>query len=369
MYPEEFNYPEVLEAFAWEGDLREIIPYGEGNINYTFRVAAGTAGGTKYYILQRINTSVFTDPEGLMENVAGVTEYLRGYLASHGGDPERGTMHVIRSREGRPFYTAHDGTAWRVMSFITDTYCLQSAENEEDFYESAVAFGNFQNMLADYPADTLHETIKGFHDTPARFETFLNKVREDPAGRAASVREEIDFLTARREDCSYLADLLREGKLPLRVTHNDTKLNNVLFDMTTHKGICVVDLDTVMPGLAANDFGDAVRFGANDSAEDEPDLSKVRFNMDKYRVYLRGYLDAAGSSLTPLEKETLPWGVRTMTLELAIRFLTDYLDGDQYFHISRPSHNLDRARNQIRLLQEIEALFGEMQEAVRILVK
>ena len=370
MKANEFERREVLEAYSWKGVIREIIPYGEGNINYTYRVTAAAESGEETdYILQRINTEVFNDPEGLMENVTGVTEYLRKYLEAHGGDPDRGTMHVIPAKDGKSFIHAEDGSSWRVMSFVTGTYCLQKAETDEDFYETAVAFGSFQNQLADYPAETLNETIANFHNTPARYEAFERKVSEDPAGRAASVADEIAFFRARKADCSYLADLLAKSELPLRVTHNDTKLNNVLFDNETHKGICVIDLDTVMPGLAAYDFGDAVRYGANESAEDEPDLTKVRFNMDKYSTYLKGYLDAAGESLTPLEKETLPWGVRVMALELALRFMTDYLDGDRYFHISRPGHNLDRARNQMKLLEDIEAKFDKMQEILRTIVK
>ena len=322
-------------------------------------------GAEKADILQKVNTGIFKDPEGLMDNIVRVTEYLRDYLKRAGGDAERGAMTVVKTRDGRWWYRGEGLSCWRVYIFVVDTICLQRVEQDSDFYESAVAFGNFQNQLSDYPAGTLHETIPNFHNTVSRYEAFEKAVAEDRAGRAASVRAEIDFIRARKQDCAFLMNLLREGKLPLRVTHNDTKLNNVLLDSKTRKGVCVIDLDTVMPGLAAWDFGDAIRYGANDCPEDEPDVNKVHLNMAKYETYLRGYLDAAGAALTPLEKETLPWGARVITLETGIRFLTDYLEGDHYFRISRPSQNLDRTRKMLKLTEEMEAHFSEMGEAVR----
>ena len=361
----EFSCPAVLAAYDWGGEVLDVSRYGEGHINETYRVAAAQADGTeKAYILQKVNTGIFKDPDGLMDNIVRVTEYLRDYLKRTGGDAERGAMTVIRTRDGRWWYRGENDTCWRVYIFVRDTICLQRVEQPGDFYESAVAFGNFQNQLADYPAHTLHETIPNFHNTVTRYEAFEKAVQEDRAGRAAGLRAEIDFIRARKEDCAFLMNLLWEGKLPLRVTHNDTKLNNVLLDSVTRKGVCVIDLDTVMPGLAAWDFGDAIRFGANDCPEDEPDASKVFLNMPKYETYLRGYLDAAGAALTPLEKETLPWGARVITLETGIRFLTDYLEGDHYFHISRPSQNLDRTHKMLKLVSEMEKHFPAMCEAV-----
>ncbi len=311
-----------------------------------------------------MNTGIFKEPEGLMDNIVHVTEYLREYLKRTGGDAERGAMTVIRTREGRWWYRGENNTCWRVYVFVRDTICLQRVERPGDFYESALAFGNFQNQLAGYPAQTLHETIPDFHNTVARYEAFEKAVLEDRAGRAASVQAEIEFIRERKRDCGFLMKLLWEGRLPLRVTHNDTKLNNVLLDSKTRKGVCVIDLDTVMPGLAAWDFGDAIRYGANDCPEDEPDANKVFLNMEKYETYLRGYLDAAGAALTPLEKETLPWGARVITLETGIRFLTDYLEGDHYFHISRPSQNLDRTRKMLKLVTEMEKHFSAMCDTV-----
>ena len=237
-------------------------------------------------------------------------------------------------------------------------------QSSEDFYQSAVAFGNFQHQLADYPANTLHETIPHFHDTPKRFADFQRAVAEDRMGRAAQVQREIEFVRAREAEYHVMVDLLAAGKLPLRVTHNDTKINNVLIDAATGKGICVIDLDTVMPGLSAYDFGDSIRTGANDCAEDEPDQSKVHFDLHLYEVFAKGYLSTAGASMSMAEKKSLAWGARLMTLECGIRFLTDYLEGDHYFHIARPDHNLDRARTQFTLVRQMEEVFDQMLEIV-----
>ena len=248
--------------------------------------------------------------------------------------------------------------------FVEDTVCLQQVQSAEDFYQSAVAFGNFQHQLADYPAHTLHETIPHFHDTPKRFADFQRAVAEDRMGRAAQVQREIEFVRAREADYHIMVDLLAAGKLPLRVTHNDTKLNNILFDKTTGEGLCVIDLDTVMPGLAANDFGDSIRFGANHCAEDEADLSKVNFSMELFEIYTKGFLQAAGDAFTPLEKQTLPWGAKLMTMECGMRFLADYLEGDHYFHINYETQNLNRARTQFKLTADMERNWDAMQKVI-----
>ncbi|MDD4851308.1 MAG: aminoglycoside phosphotransferase family protein [Gemmiger sp.] len=357
---------EILSAWDWGGVVAGVLPYGEGHINATKCVYVQTSqGGSRRYILQKINTDTFTDPDGLMENICGVTEYLRKTLAAQGLDADRGTMQVILTTAGRPYFRAADGGCWRVYAFVEDTICLQKVETPEDFYESAVAFGNFQRQLAGYPAATLHETIARFHDTPNRYAMLEKAVAADAYGRVAEVAKELAFVTARQSDCHYMTDLLAAGKLPLRVTHNDTKLNNILMDKTTRKGICVIDLDTVMPGLAANDFGDSIRFGANHSAEDEPDLSKVNFSLPLFETYAKGFMQAVGDAFTPLEKETLPWGAKLMTLECGIRFLTDYLEGDHYFHTTRPGQNLDRARTQFKLVADMEAAWPEMAQIIK----
>ena len=345
-------------AFDFGLPTGEAERYGAGHINDTFAVWA--ADHSRRWILQRINTDTFTDPAGLMENVTGVTSYLRREILARGGDPDRETLNVVPTREGKPYYTDCEGGAWRAYLFVEGTVCLQKVENERDFYTVAETFGNFQNQLAGYPAATLHETIARFHDTPNRYANFEKALAADVMGRAREIGPEIAFIRAREADCHVLMDQLAAGVLPLRVTHNDTKLNNVLIDQATGKGICVIDLDTVMPGLSAYDFGDSIRFGANDCAEDEPDQSKVHFSLHLYEVFARGYLAAAGSAMTEAERRSLPWGARLMTLECGIRFLTDYLEGDHYFKISRPAQNLDRARTQFTLVEGMEREFDAM---------
>ena len=345
-------------AFDFGLPTGEAERYGAGHINDTFAVWA--ADHSRRWILQRINTDTFTDPAGLMENVTGVTSYLRREILARGGDPDRETLNVVPTREGKPYYTDCEGGAWRAYLFVEGTVCLQKVENERDFYTAAETFGNFQNQLAGYPAATLHETIARFHDTPNRYANFEKALAADVMGRAKDVGPEIAFIRAREADCRVLVDQLAAGVLPLRVTHNDTKLNNVLIDQETGKGICVIDLDTVMPGLSAYDFGDSIRFGANDCAEDEPDQSKVHFSLHLYKVFAEGYLAAASSAMTEAERRSLPWGAKLMTLECGIRFLTDYLEGDHYFKISRPDQNLDRARTQFTLVQGMEREFDAM---------
>lgn len=349
---------QAAAAFDFGLPTGEAERYGAGHINDTFTVWA--ADHSRRWILQRINTDTFTDPAGLMENVTGVTSYLRREILARGGDPDRETLNVVPTREGKPYYTDCEGGAWRAYLFVEGTVCLQKVENERDFYTAAETFGNFQNQLAGYPAATLHETIARFHDTPNRYANFEKALAADVMGRAREIGPEIAFIRAREADCHVLMDQLAAGVLPLRVTHNDTKLNNVLIDQATGKGICVIDLDTVMPGLSAYDFGDSIRFGANDCAEDEPDQSKVHFSLHLYEVFARGYLAAAGSAMTEAERRSLPWGAKLMTLECGIRFLTDYLEGDHYFKISRPAQNLDRARTQFTLVEGMEREFDAM---------
>ena len=349
---------QAAAAFAFDRPVGEAERFGAGHINDTFAVWA--ADRSKRWILQRINTDTFTDPAGLMENVTGVTAYLRRQIIERGGDPDRETLNVIPTLDGKPYYTDTEGGAWRAYIFVEGTVCLQKVENERDFYTAAETFGNFQNQLAGYPAATLHETIARFHDTPNRYANFEKALAADVMRRAKDVGPEIAFIRAREADCRVLVDQLAAGVLPLRVTHNDTKLNNVLIDQETGKGICVIDLDTVMPGLSAYDFGDSIRFGANNCAEDEPDQSKVHFSLHLYKVFAEGYLAAAGSAMTEAERRSLPWGAKLMTLECGIRFLTDYLEGDHYFKISRPDQNLDRARTQFTLVQGMEREFDAM---------
>jgi hypothetical protein len=336
--------------------------YGEGHINDTFVV--WRADHTKRFILQRINTDTFTDPAGLMENICGVTRHLRTKIQAEGGDPGRECLNVIPTLSGAAYYIDSEGNAWRAYDFVENTVCLQQVGCEADFRTVAETLGKFQNQLADYPASTLHETIARFHDTPNRYANFEKALAADALGRAKTIAPEIAFIHAREKDCHVLLGQLAAGEIPLRVTHNDTKINNVLLDEATGKGICVIDLDTVMPGLSAYDFGDSIRTGANDCAEDEPDQSKVHFDLHLYEVFAKGYLSTAGSTMHTAEKRSLAWGAKLMTLECGIRFLTDYLEGDHYFHIARPDHNLDRARTQFTLVQQMEEVFDQMLEIV-----
>ena len=336
--------------------------YGEGHINDTFVV--WRADHTKRFILQRINTDTFTDPAGLMENICGVTRHLRTKIQAEGGDPGRECLNVIPTLSGAAYYIDSEGNAWRAYDFVENTVCLQQVGCEADFRTVAETLGKFQNQLADYPASTLHETIARFHDTPNRYANFEKALAADALGRAKTIAPEIAFIHAREKDCHVLLGQLAAGEIPLRVTHNDTKINNVLLDEATGIGICVIDLDTVMPGLSAYDFGDSIRTGANDCAEDEPDQSKVHFDLHLYEVFAKGYLSTAGSTMHTAEKRSLAWGAKLMTLECGIRFLTDYLEGDHYFHIARPDHNLDRARTQFTLVQQMEEVFDQMLEIV-----
>ena len=352
---------EALNGFDFGGEIAGALRYGQGHINDTFCVyVQDDNGDCVRYILQRINTETFRDPDGLMENITGVTDYLRGVITRNGGDPARETLTVLRTRDGKPYFRDSQDGCWRVYPFVEGTVCLQSVQRPEQFYESAKTFGKFQMLLAGYDASSLHETIARFHDTRDRFRNFQRALREDPCGRAKDVRQETEFVLSREKDCAVLMDLLDAGELPLRVTHNDTKLNNILIDKATGRGICVIDLDTVMPGLSLNDYGDSIRFGANHCAEDERDLSKVNFDLDLYRIYTKGFLEAAGDALTPAEKEYLPWGAKMMTLECGIRFLTDYLEGDHYFRIHRDGQNLDRCRTQFKLVSDMEALWPKL---------
>ncbi len=361
---------EAIAAFALEaaanGRLVSKTPYGNGHINDTFLVRCQTADNTeKRYILQRMNHDIFKNPPQLMENMVHVTKYLRKKILSQGGDPDRETLNVLKTQGGADCYQDSGNNYWRVFSFIENSMCLEKVENAKDFYDSGAAFGNFQRMLADYPAETLHETIPNFHNTPSRLQDFQKAVRTGDKERAALAQREISFVLDRAREASVLTDLLSEGKLPLRVTHNDTKLNNILFDADTHKALCIIDLDTVMPGLSLYDFGDSIRFGANTGAEDETDLTKVGLDLGLFEAFTKGYLEGCKGSLTAKEIEMLPMGAKLMTYECGMRFLADFLTGDHYFKVHRVNHNLDRARTQFQLVADMETKWDEMTAIVQ----
>lgn len=352
---------QAVAAFDYGSPVTETVPISSGHVNVTYCVH--TRSG-KRYVLQRINSLAFPRPDQVMDNALRITDHLRQALARQGGDVRRGALRFMPTRDGRAFFTDSAGEVWRVYPFVERTVCLQRAETPELFAAAARAFGRFQQMLRDFPAGTLHETIPHFHDTPDRLRKFRLALEADRLGRAAEVEAETDFILRREADCSVAMDALRAGKLPLRVTHNDTKLNNVLLDEDTGEGVCVIDLDTVMPGLAINDFGDAIRFGANHCDEDEKDLSRVNFDLDLFAIYTRGYLEGTGGSLTDQELQYLPWGAKLMTLECGIRFLTDYLEGDVYFSTSYPGQNLDRCRTQLKLTADMEHSWQAMGDIV-----
>ena len=356
---------EAIGQFRYEGVLIDERPYGSGHINDTYLLTFEIAEmGTIKVILQRMNKNIFTKPIELMENILNVTSYLRKKIIENGGDPDRETLNVIRTVDNMPYFVDSEGEYWRSYKFITDATSYDQVESPEDFYQSAVAFGNFQRLLAENPAETLHETIEGFHDTKARFQVFKKAVEDDVCGRAASVQKEIQFVLEHEHLANVFADLLEKKEIPLRVTHNDTKLNNIMIDNKTRKGICVIDLDTVMPGLAMNDFGDSIRFGASTATEDEQDLSKVSCDMELFDLYAKGFIEGCGGKLTEKEIDLMPTGAMVMTFECGMRFLTDYLQGDTYFKIHRENHNLDRCRTQFKLVKDMEAKWDTMREII-----
>ena len=352
---------EVLEAFDFGAPVVGAMRYGCGHINDTFCVHTQPVDDCcDCFILQRMSSAAFKRPDQLMKNIIGVTEYLGQKIIANGGDRAREAMEVIRPKNGEDYYTDSQGGAWRVYPFVENIMCCQTADTPELFAAAGRAFGRFQKMLNGYPAETLFETIPNFHNTEDRLAKLKHAIEADALGRVKDCGPEIEFVMQREADCSVALQALRDGILPLRVTHNDTKLNNILIDKKTGEGMCVIDLDTVMPGLSINDFGDSIRFGANHCAEDEKDLSKMFIDLDLFDVYAKAFLEGAEGSLTDAEVEYMPWGAKLMTLECGIRFLTDYLVGDTYFRIHREGQNLDRCRTQFKLVADMEAHWDEM---------
>lgn len=356
---------ELAKNFRIAGEIVSIEKNEAGHINGTYIITVKKPdGGMIRYTLQTINTKVFTQPVELMENFRNVTEYLKTVIAAEGGDPERGTLTLILANDGKSYYQDSDGRYWRMYIYIDGVKSYQSVERPILFENSAKAFGKFQKQLAAYPADTLHETIKQFHDTVKRFRDFEEAVARDAMGRAKDIPDDIAFYMAHKDICGAITEKIASGEIPLRVTHNDTKLNNILMDSETDEAVCIIDLDTVMPGSALYDFGDSIRFGASSAAEDEPDLSKVHFCPDLFEAYTRGYLSEAKDALNETEKDLLPMSAILMTLECGMRFLGDYLNGDVYFATHRPNQNLDRSRTQSKLVADMEAQLDDMKAIV-----
>lgn len=354
----------IFRQFKIGGEMIEAAPHGRGYINDTYLGRYRFPQGERRFIHQRINHQVFKEPEKVMENIERVTRYARQQIIAANGDPERETLNLIPTCDGTWFYRTEEGEYWRTYAFIEGARTYEVADDLRLVYNAAWAFGNFQKLLDSLPGARLHETIPGFHHTRSRFDAFLQAVERDPAGRAAAVKNEIDFILDREADASTAVDLLAQGKLPERITHNDTKLNNILIDDQTGRGICVIDLDTMMPGTVLYDFGDLIRMGAATAAEDELDLSKVDVDLQLFEQLTRGYIDAVRDLLTPIEWDLLAFGGRLITYEQAIRFLGDYLNGDTYYKTKYPNHNLDRARTQIKMLQEMERKQDQMETIV-----
>lgn len=350
-----------MQAFEFQtnGTPTECVEYGHGHINRTLLVTTDTGNR---YILQRINQYVFKEPVKVVENAKGVTDFLRAKT----GNPNS-ALHYVPAKNGQYCYQDAQGEYWRMYDFV-EAFCLEAPESLADFYESAVAFGTFQHLLSDYPVHTLHEIIPNFHNTVDRYRQLKEAISANTAGRKDTAQKEIAFALEQEQIGGTLQRMLEAGELPLRVTHNDTKLNNVLLDAKTRKSLCVIDLDTVMPGLSAFDFGDSIRFGAATTKEDDPNPENMKLDLQRFEAYTKGFLSVA-KKLTDKEIQVLPYGALIMTLEVGIRFLADYLNGDVYFRTAYPEHNLVRSRTQLALVADMLQKWDEMNEIVSRVAK
>lgn len=355
---------QISGQFSVSGDCLEVKPFGNGHINDTYAVTCASEGGVRRYILQKLNSRVFPHPTALMNNFAAVTAYLRPIIKKEGGDPDRECLKVIPTIQGAAYYVDGEGEVWRMTQLIENTDAYLVAESSAMFEDAGRAFGLFIKRLEGFDAASLIEVIPDFHNTVKRYENLEKAVAADKAGRASGVKDLIDFARARKDKTSVIVSALKEGSIPLRVTHNDTKLNNVLIDTATQKAICVIDLDTVMPGSLLYDFGDAIRVGCSTAEEDEKDLSKVNFDRENFLAFTRGFMRGLGDNLTVNEEKLLPTGAILMTFECGMRFLTDYLEGDVYFKTAYPEHNLVRCRTQFKLVEEMEKSLDFMQKTV-----
>jgi len=350
----------LAAAFDLKGDFISAKEFGDGHINDTILLTYRDGEKTNSYVLQKVNRSVFKDSEGLMDNMVLVTDYIRQTVIKKNGDPMREVLTIVPAKDGTNYTLDEENSLWRVTLLVPEVYSRSVVENAEMLRETGRAFGKFLADLDGFDASLLKETIPNFHHTLKRFEAFKKALAADKLNRVKDCRKEIDFVLGQENFVSALTERLEKGELPLRVTHNDTKINNVLLDKATGKAICVCDLDTVMPGLVAYDFGDSIRSGTNPADEDERDLSLVTMRLDLYEAYTEGYLETAGKIITPAERKSLPVGARMMTLECGIRFLTDHLDGDNYFKIARENHNLDRARTQFKMVEDMDKVWDQM---------
>lgn len=356
---------EIARRFNVEGEPCDAEECTAGHINNTYVVSFNNKGKLDKYVIQRINTYVFKNPDYVMNNILGVTTYLRGYLVAVGEDPTRGTLNFVFCRDGHTYYRDSEGGCWRMYHYVDNVISYAMADNADMFRKAGFAFGQFQCRMAGYDARVLSETIPDFHNTKKRFERFCEVVDGCVGERRSIAAEDIRFVKQREVQCALIVDELEAGRIPLRVTHNDTKLNNILMDAKTGDSVCIIDLDTVMPGSSLYDFGDAIRFGASSVLEDERDLDKVSFRGDMFEAFARGYIEGSDNSLTERELELLPMGAHIITLETGMRFLTDYLEGDVYFKTAYPEHNLVRARNQFKLVSDIENRMDEFNAIIK----
>ena len=356
------DFRRICSKFALYGDFLVAVPFGGGHVNDTFQLTFDQGGVRLHYVLQRINRNVFRKPEQVMENMDRVTRHLLAKIHAEKVETRKRTIRLLRTFANQPCVTDERGDVWRAYIFVENARAYDVLETPEQAFKVAQAFGEFQCNLVDLPGPRLHETIPDFHNTPKRLEALRQAIRRDPVGRERRVRREIDFIMKRADETERLLRLQAEGAIPERITHNDTKLNNILIDDLTGDGICVIDLDTVMPGLSLYDFGDMVRAGTSPAEEDEVDLAKVGMRFEMYEALYRGFLSSAGSFLTEAERENLPFSGKLITFEIAIRFLTDYLEGDVYFKVKRPEHNLERCRNQLRMVESIEEQSKRMKD-------
>ncbi len=360
----ETKFFDIFSQFSPAEKAVKFEPITAGHINHTYAVFVEGQESPKY-VLQKINTNIFKDSDGLIENIKGVCDHVRKKIVERGGDPLRETLTLIPTKDGENYLNSKEVGAWRLYYFITNAEAHQSADRPGILANAAEAFGIYQNLLSDYPAETLHETIPNFHNTVSRYADFMKAVVEDKAGRVCECAYEIEEIKKHEKLAHVVVDALANGEIPLRVTHNDTKLNNIMIDNETGKGICVIDLDTVMPGSLLYDFGDSIRFAACNSAEDEVDLSKVYLRLDLFEEYVSGFLKGVGKNITEKEIELLPFSAFLLTYELVLRFLGDYLNGDVYFQVHRDKHNLERARTQLKLALDIETKLDEMAAIVK----
>jgi len=356
---------ELCDQFGVAGELISYEVFKSGHINTTLMVRFDVDGKTREYVLQRINKNVFKKPDEVMENISNVTNFIKNKLKSQGEKTSRRVLRFYPSVNGKYYTIDNNGDYWRMYRFVSNSVSFNETDNLQVLEETGKAFGEFQHLLDGFESDKLNIIIPHFHNTQNRYKIFKEVLAENPVGRASEVEDEIQEYLALETIATKMYKMQKAGQLPLRVTHNDTKCNNVLFDEKTGKYLCVIDLDTIMPGLVCFDFGDAVRFAGNTCAEDETDLSKVRLDFDKFAALSKGFISRAGSSLSQTEKDTLALGAITMTVECGLRFLTDYIDGDNYFKTNYPQHNLDRARCQLKLAQDMIENYEKMQEVVK----